>query len=264
MAQTQKRPSSPKLMAPRGVAVYPKLNAADTKFKKEGEFAVKIRYDVSNPEVQAFVGRLEPMYEKAIMAGEEAYRALPIASRKKLDAKGGFGANPLYSIVYDNDTEEPTGQIEFKFGTPASGEIRTGKNAGKTYVKRPTIVDAKGKVLVQGTEFQLLSEIKGGTLGNTVFKAMGPAIWGGSELKCSIEVGTGPDGEPGYFIPGTGAAGLSLRLRGVQILKLVQGGGSDLGFGSEDGYEGDEEEVNASAEAETEEASEADDGNADF
>jgi hypothetical protein len=241
-------------MAPRGVAVYPKLNAADTKFKKEGEFSAKVRYDASREDVKAFITKLEPMHEKAVANAEVAFAALSVKARKALEAKGVKSAvvNPLYSEVYDEATEQPTGEIEFKFGTPASGEIKNGKYAGKVYIKRPTIVDAKGKVLVQGTEFGMLHEIKGGTLANTVFKKMGPEIWGGSEIKCSIEVGIGADGEPGYFIPGTGACGLSLRLRGVQLLKLVQGGSADLGFGEEDGYEGDGEQHDSAENDDTE------------
>jgi hypothetical protein len=115
-------------------------------------------------------------------------------------------------------------------------------------------------VLVQGTDFSFLDEA-GGSLKTTVFKKMGPPIWGGSEGICAIEVGLGKDGEPGYFIPGTAACGLSLRLRGVQLLKLVQGGSSDLGFGQEEGYESDGS-ADASGDAETsaEGAETSDDG----
>jgi hypothetical protein len=60
------------------------------------------------------------------------------------------------------------------------------------------------------------------------------SVWGGSEVKVSYEASP-------YFIPGTGAAGLKLRLNAVQILKLVSGGNRDAGaygFGEEDGFDG--------------------------
>ena len=48
-----------------------------------------------------------------------------------------------------------------------------------------------------------------------------------------------------YFIPGSGAAGIKLRLNAVQVIDLVSGGGRDaegFGFEKEDGYEAETEE----------------------
>ena len=271
MAQT-KRPKNPQLMAPRGPMVYPKLNAADTKFGADGTFATKVRYELVDPAVVAFIAKLQPMHDAAVARGQELFQAMPVGSRKALAAKGIKGpvANPLYTELFDEETEQATGQIEFNFKTPASGKAKNGKNAGKVYVRRPTVVDAKGKVLIRGTDFSWLHEIKPGpaTLANTVFKKMGPAIWGGSEGKFSLEIGTFEDGTPGYFVPSTGACGLSLRLRGVQLLTLVQGGSDDMGFGEEDGYVGDDvvdddSEVNDSAES-TEDDAGPDSADGDF
>lgn len=256
-----KKPRAPRFMAPRGPFVFPKLNAADTKFKAEGEFAVKVRYQADDAAVQAFIARVQPLHNTAVANADIAFKALDVKARKAFEAKGVKGAvvNPLYTAVYDETTEEPTGEIEFKFGLPASGKIKGGKHDGRTWIKRPTIADAKGKVIVQGTDFSFLDEA-GGSLKSTVFKKMGPPIWGGSEGICAIEVGLGKDGEPGYFIPGTAACGLSLRLRGVQLLKLVQGGSSDLGFGQEEGYESDGSADAASDDATTEGTETSDDG----
>jgi hypothetical protein len=248
-----KKKNAPRFMAPRGVFVFPKLNAADTKFKAEGEFAVKVRVDSERPDVQAFIAKLTPFHDAAVEAGRVAFQALPVKARKDFEKKGVKDAvvNPLFSEVYDEETEQPTGAVEFKFSTPASGTIKNGKYAGKVFIKRPTLVDAKGKVLVQGTDFSFLSDVKQGTLQNTVLRKMGPAIWGGSEGICAIEIGLNKDGEPGYFIPGTAACGLSLRLRGVQLLKLVQGGSADMGFGQEEGYEADDGDEHDSEDADS-------------
>lgn len=257
-----KKPRAPRFMAPRGPFVFPKLNVADTKFKSQGEFAVKVRYQLEDAAVQAFIAKLQPMHDAAVAAGDIAFKALPVKTRKEFEAKGvkGAVANPLYSVVYDETTEEPTGEIEFKFGGDASGKVQKGKHSGRAWFKRPTIVDSKGKTLVAGTDFSFLDEVPGATLKSTVFKKMGPPIWGGSEGICAIEVGLSPDGEPGYFIPGTAACGLTLRLRGVQLLKLVQGGSSDLGFGQEEGYESDGSADAETTEETTEGAETSDDG----
>jgi hypothetical protein len=71
-----------------------------------------------------------------------------------------------------------------------------------------------------------------------------PEVWGGSEGIVAFSA------RP-YFIAGTGAVGLKLKLLAAQLLKIVQGGGRDAagyGFGQEEGgYEhtdsiGDDEE----------------------
>lgn len=259
-----KKPSNPKLMAPRGPMVFPKLNAADTKFDAAGSFSAKVRYEVDNAKVQAFIAKLQPMHDAAVARGREMFKELTLKARKALEAKGvkDAVANPLFTELFDEETEQATGQIEFNFKTPASGKAKSGKNMGKTYIRRPTIVDSKGKVIVRGTDFSWLHEIKPGpaTLANTVFKKLGPAIWGGSEGIYSLEIGTFEDGLPGYFVPSSGACGLSLRLRGVQLLTLVQGGSDDMGFGEEEGgYEGSDEDTQSDESADSSSDKEADD-----
>ena len=66
-----------------------------------------------------------------------------------------------------------------------------------------------------------------------------PAIWSGTTAKVSFSVGLNKEGVPGYFIPGTGAAGLKLKLLAVQIIDLKSGGersADSYGFGAEEGY----------------------------
>lgn len=259
-----KKPSNPKLMAPRGPMVFPKLNAADTKWDAEGSFGTKVRYELADAPVAAFVAKLQPMHDAAVERAQELFAELPLKSRKQLEAKGIKAPvpNPLYTELFDEETEQATGQIEFNFKCAASAKAKSGKNMGKVYIRRPTVVDSKGKVLIRGTNFAWLHEIKPGpaTLANTIFKKMGPAIWGGSEGKYSLEISTFEDGLPGYFVPSSGACGLSLRLLGVQLLTLVQGGSDDLGFGEEDGgYEGSDEDMQSDESADSSSDVKADD-----
>lgn len=209
----------------RGVFKYPRLGEPDTKFKAEGEYSVK--FITTRADMGALLDKLEVMHADAVKRGKAAYAALPVATRKKLDQKGGFTANPLFNVVYD-EAEEETGEIEFNFKLAASGTYKSGPKAGETWTRKPAIFDAGTKPM------------------------KGDKIWGGSEGKVSFEVGIDKDGSPGYFIPGTGAAGLSLRLQAVQVLDLVSGGqrnAGSFGFGAEDGYSSADEDTSEEAAA---------------
>jgi hypothetical protein len=223
-----KRTNAPQFTSFKGVFKYPRLNEPDTKFKAEGEYSVKLIGNSSDATVQALIAKLRPMHEAAVARG------------KAMIKKGkSLTINPLFAEVYDETTEEPTGEVEFTFKMAASGTYKNGPKAGQTWTRKPGIFDAKG---------------------NTLVKA--PSIWGGTVGKVSFEVGVDREsGEPGYFVPGTGACGLSLRLLAVQIIDLVSGGqrtAAGYGFGEEDGYSADaSEEGEATADAMA-------DANADF
>ena len=79
--------------------------------------------------------------------------------------------------------------------------------SGESFDNKPAIFDAKGNPLTNIN------------------------IWGGTQMKVSAELIP-------YYTNMVGA-GVSLRLRAVQILKLVEGGTDSSGFGfeKEDGYE---------------------------
>lgn len=201
---------SPEFTSPRGVFTSPKLSEPDfgnEKFPKpDGEYSVTVVYRADDPAVEAFIAKLKPCHDAAIKAAEEAFKKLDVGQRKKLKA---VTVNDLFKTVYDNETEEPTGEIEFKFSMPASGVVKQGPRKGKKWSAKPDIFDAKGRPMLKV-----------------------PAIWGGTEGKVAFEASD-------YFIPGSGLAGLKLRLNGAQIIELVSQGSrtaSSYGFGEEDGY----------------------------
>lgn len=102
-------------------------------------------------------------------------------------------------------TENDDGSITLKFKLKAKV---TPKN-GEPFEQRPALFDAKGQPLG--------SDIK---------------IGGGSKMKVSFEIVP--------FYTSLVGAGLSLRLKAVQLIDLVEysgGDGSAYGFGKEDGYE---------------------------
>lgn len=205
-----KKPKNPEFVSPRGIFRYPKLNEPDYGTKEfpkpDGEYSVRLI--LTEAEAEPLVEQLQPHLDAAVAEAQEKFKELPVATRKKLKE---VTVNELFQVEYDQETEEPTGNVIFKFAMKASGVTKD----KKPWSRKPVIFDAKGKKLTKPDP-----------------------IWGGTEGKVAFEV------RP-YFIAGTGAAGLKLGLNAVQIIELVSGGGRDAegyGFGAEDGYEADDNE----------------------
>jgi hypothetical protein len=212
---TEQRKKKPMFTTPKLPLKWPKLDKVDYGTKEhpkpDGQYVTKMVAQADDPVVKAFLRQIEPAYREAIAQAEEEFKKLKVETRKKL---GKITINDLFTTLYDKDTEEPTGEIEFKFAMKASGK----RKDGTKWSAKPAVYDAKGKVM-------------------TVV----PEIWSGSIAKVSFEAVP-------YFIPGTGAAGLSLKLKAVQIIEMRQGGAraaKDFGFGEEDGYEYDEADAQA-------------------
>ena len=220
---TDKKAKPFKTTTPKGVFKFPKLIEPDygSKDYPDPDGSYKVTLVLSQEDAQALIKKLQPEFDKAIEAGREAFAKLPVANRKKL---GDLKVADFYTEVYDKETEEPTGEIEFKFKAKASGTTKE----GKAWKRDLAIFDAKGVPVTK------LKSIWGGTIGKVSFSATP------------------------YFVAGQGTAGLSLRLEAVQIIKLSQGGNrsaSDYGFGAEeDGFDSTEDSygfTDESSEAET-------------
>lgn len=215
MADAKKK-KDPEFRTPRCTWDYPKLDKADYGTKEypkaAGEYSVQSRMKADDELVKKMIDQLQPLYQQAIDEGKAAFKELKIDARKKLEAKngkGGIQVNDLFTTLYDEETEKPTGEIRFKFAMPASGKfVDKATKREKAWTAKPRIFDAKGQPIVKV-----------------------PEIWGGSEGIVAFSA------RP-YFIAGTGAVGLKLKLMAVQLVKLVQGGGRDAsgyGFGAEEG-----------------------------
>jgi hypothetical protein len=217
MAEKKK---NPQFITPRGPLKWPKLTAVDYGTKDypnpKGSFSTKVVFQAADPAVKAFLAKLQPLYAQAMADAQEEFKKLKVETRKKLK---NVTENPLFTTLYDKETEEPTGEIEMKFSMAASGE----RKDKTTWFARPSLFDAKGNPIL------VFDRKSGATLKSA------PDIWSGTIAKVSFEAIP-------YFIPGTGAAGLSLKLKGVQIIDLVSGGqrsASSFGFEEEEGYEFD-------------------------
>lgn len=230
-----------KMITPRVTFIWPKLNEPDygnEKFPKpDGEFSVKARCKADDPAVVEMLNKLQPLLDAAIAKGKVEFSKLKVDQRKKLK---DITVNPLFSTVYDQETEEATGDIEFKFAMAHSGTIKKGPKAGKKWERSPALFDAKGK-------------------------PMKAAIWSGTIGKVSFTVN--PDG---YFIPGTGAVGLKLGLEAVQVIQLANGrdrNAGSYGFGTEeDGYSEDDAPQGGFSDesGDAGDSSDDDQGNGDF
>ena len=219
-----------KLVSPKATFRYPKLNEPDygsDEYPIEGG-AYSVQLVMAADEAKVLIDQLQPHYQKALEEGAEKFDQLPVAQRKK---HGSLKEQNFYTDEFDKETEEPTGNVIFKFKMKASGKD---KKTGKPWSRKPTIFDAKGKPMVSL-----------------------PAIWGGTTGKVSFEVGP-------YFVQGQAMAGISLSLNAVQIIELRSGGGGDAashGFGEEEGFAYEEPTTPAQKEGFT--ASE-EDGEEDF
>lgn len=196
MADKQKRL---RLITPKGVAVFPRLNEPDTKYVAEGVYTVRLRVDPEAPGVQDFIGKLEELRDEVYEQKAEELR-----ERGKPGLIKKLTKREVYLVEEDDEGNE-TGFITFSSRMKASG---TSKKTGKPWTRKPDYFDAQKNTLKDP-----------------------PSIWGGSELRLAVE-------PFGYFHEKDKEAGVSLRLDAVQIIKLVTGGSRDAdayGFGEEDG-----------------------------
>ena len=110
--------------------------------------------------------------------------------------------------------KEESDHVFFKFKMKASG---VNKKTQEKFTQRPQLLDSKKNPIAPNT-----------------------SIWGGSIMKVAYQ-------PVPYFTPMLGA-GISLRLKAVQVIKLVEGK-SDNVFKEEDGFETKPEKENSNAQS---------------
>jgi len=149
---------------------------------------------------------------------DELSKSLSLAQEKSKGKKIKQADAPYFEEL--DDDGKPTGNTIFKFKTKAQIISKD----GKVIPNRVAIFDSKGTPMVDAN------------------------VWSGSEMKVSAELIP-------YYTAMAGA-GVSLRLRAVQITKLVEGGSSNAkGYGFdevEDGYKFESKETDVQETAEEE------------
>jgi hypothetical protein len=148
MTQKQKRE---RFVTPEGIAIWPRLNAPDTKFDADGVFSVKLKWAGDDDAANALIAKLTDLRD-------EAFRQYLSENPK---VKKVAKTVDFFSAELDDDGEE-TGFTVMNFKMKAK---ITAKKTGKVYHMKPTIVNAK-KVVLKNP----------------------PNVGGGSRLKVSFEV----------------------------------------------------------------------------
>jgi hypothetical protein len=226
MAKKEKRERDVfKFILPRGVFVYPKLHKPDTRWKPEGQYEVKSVIDpkgtflINNGKDKATLEEIYEALEGLLERKLKAEKARLSAIAKGNDAKKAKKAKATLEALkkrdvqfkaHEDDDGNETDKLEVKATMRASGE----RDDGTKWERKPNVFDAAGNPLKKV-----------------------PVVFGGSEGKVAVEA-------EGYYAPPKqdepAVVGVTLRLDGVQILKLVKGGersASSYGFGREEGYE---------------------------
>lgn len=210
-----KKPQLEKITTPRGVFVFPKLNQPDV-FKGKSTYNTKFRVRNGTPGLEELCDKLQEQsdaqVEKATAELTEQIQALKptMPKRKALEAKlAQVSLFVPFKAELDADTGEETGYTLFNFKMNSSFKNKKGEEIKV----KPYIFDAKGVDIT----------------------ANAPAIWGGTVGKVSAFIFP-------FYNEAEGSAGVTFRLRGVQIIDLVTAGqgasAAGMGFGEEDGYDG--------------------------
>jgi len=116
--------------------------------------------------------------------------------------------------------KEESGNVFFKFKMKASG---VNKKTQEKFTQRPQLLDSKKNPIATNT-----------------------SIWGGSIMKIAYQ-------PVPYYTPMLGA-GVSLRLKAAQVIKLVEGK-TDNVFKEEDGFEAEPERKNSDVSSEIQKSS---------
>lgn len=197
----------PKIVTPRGTAIWPRLNEPDTKYNPAGKFEAKIAIEPDADGLAAMQAQVDKLldakYDEVIA---EQTDKLIKAGKKGLVDKfvESLTKRSPFTPEVDGETGEETGRLLVKAGMTATG---VSQKTGKPWSRKPLIVNGKGVKI-----------------------ANPPSIGSGSVMKLNVELFP-------YYAPNDKTVGVSLRLEGAQVIKLVSFGERDaasMGFGAEE------------------------------
>ncbi len=174
-----------------GTALWAKVFEPDTKFNPLGDYSINLQMPVA--EGAAMSEQLE-----AIVQAE-----FNKAVKKDPRLKNTLTTQDVCQPVYDRDTGDDTGNVEFKFKLKAKVQ----KRDGTYYEQQPAVIDSK--------KVPMTNDI---LIGN------------GSRVKVAFE-------PIPYVMQTNKKVGVALRLKAVQVIDLVEYGNSATSvFDEEDGF----------------------------
>lgn len=145
MADTKKKSKALlKGITPKGVAIFPWLTKADTKFKAEGEYRIKLKLE--GLPATSLIALIDDAFEKAIAL---------MAEEKAIAVKKIKRADKPYKAETDQEGNE-TGAYLFTFKQRALITLKD----GTTKKIKVDVVDAKKKALPASTPVYGGSEVK--------------------------------------------------------------------------------------------------------
>lgn len=174
-----------------GTALWAKVFEPDTKFNPLGEYSINLQMPIADSVAMSeqLDGIVQAKFKEAI--------------KEDPRLKNTLTTQEVCQPVYDRDTGDDTGNVEFKFKLKAKVQ----KRDGTYYEQQPAVLDSK-KVPVSGDTL----------IGN------------GSKVKVAFE-------PIPYVMASTKKVGVSLRLKAVQVIDLVEYGNSAASvFDEEDGF----------------------------
>ena len=174
-----------------GTALWAKVFEPDTKFNPLGDYSINLQMPVA--QAAAMSEQLDQIVQAKF---NEAVKADP-------RLKNTLTTQDVCQPVFDRDTGDDTGNVEFKFKLKAKVQ----KRDGTYYEQQPAVLDSK--------KVPMTNDI---LIGN------------GSRVKVAFE-------PIPYVMASTKKAGVSLRLKAVQVIDLVEYGNSAASvFDEEDGF----------------------------
>lgn len=174
-----------------GTALWAKVFEPDTKFNPLGDYSINLQMPVA--QAAAMSEQLDQIVQAKF---NEAVKDDP-------RLKNTLTTQDVCQPVFDRETGDDTGNVEFKFKLKAKVQ----KRDGTYYEQQPAVLDSK--------KVPMTNDI---LIGN------------GSRVKVAFE-------PIPYVMASTKKAGVSLRLKAVQVIDLVEYGNSAASvFDEEDGF----------------------------
>lgn len=119
-----------RIISPKGVAKYPKLNEPDKKFKADGEYSVRLV--CKREEAEEFIKLVKDQFV-------QHYKDVCVREKKKEVKTADM---PWKKVTNDSGVE--TGDVEIKFALAAK---IVSKKTGQSWEQRPALFDSKGNII---------------------------------------------------------------------------------------------------------------------